>query len=32
MAWVFLLTIGLITVALFSTGRYWVHYSDAGER
>ena len=32
MAWVFLITIGLITVALFSTGRYWVHYSDAGER
>jgi multiple sugar transport system permease protein len=32
MAWVFLLTIGLITVALFSTGRFWVHYSDAGER
>jgi multiple sugar transport system permease protein len=32
MAWVFLLTIGLITVGLFSTGRFWVHYSDSGER
>jgi multiple sugar transport system permease protein len=31
MAWVFLLTIGLITTVLFSTGRFWVHYSDAGE-
>ncbi|WP_239160124.1 carbohydrate ABC transporter permease [Virgisporangium ochraceum] len=28
MAWVFLLSIGLITVALFSTGRMWVHYAD----
>jgi multiple sugar transport system permease protein len=32
MAWVFLITIGLITVALFGTGRFWVHYSDAGDR
>ena len=32
MAWVFLLVIGVITVALFSTGRFWVHYSDAEER
>ena len=32
MAWVFLLTIGLITAVLFGTGRFWVHYSDAGER
>jgi multiple sugar transport system permease protein len=29
MAWVFLLVVGLITVVLFSTGRFWVHYSDA---
>ena len=28
MAWVFLLSIGLLTVALFSTGRMWVHYAD----
>jgi multiple sugar transport system permease protein len=28
MAWVFLLSIGLITVVLFSTGRMWVHYAD----
>jgi len=28
MAWVFLMTIGLLTVLLFSTGRMWVHYSD----
>jgi multiple sugar transport system permease protein len=32
MAWIFLLAIGLITVVLFSTGRFWVHYSDAEER
>jgi multiple sugar transport system permease protein len=32
MAWVFLLVIGVITVALFSTGRFWVHYSDAEEK
>jgi multiple sugar transport system permease protein len=32
MAWVFLITIGLITVALFGSGRFWVHYSDAGDR
>jgi multiple sugar transport system permease protein len=32
MAWVFLLAIGLITVVLFSTGRFWVHYSDEDER
>ncbi|MFY1623038.1 carbohydrate ABC transporter permease [Micromonospora sp. WMMD735] len=31
MAWVFLLAIGLITVVFFSTGRFWVHYSD-GEK
>jgi multiple sugar transport system permease protein len=28
MAWVFLVFIGLITAVLFSTGRFWVHYSD----
>ena len=28
MAWVFLVSIGLITVVLFSTGRMWVHYAD----
>ena len=32
MAWVFLVVIGLITVVLFATGRFWVHYSDAEER
>lgn len=31
MAWVFLVVLGLFTVVLFSTGRMWVHYSDAGE-
>jgi len=28
LAWIFLIAIGLITVAFFSTGRFWVHYSD----
>jgi multiple sugar transport system permease protein len=28
MAWVFLVAIALITVVLFATGRFWVHYSD----
>ncbi len=28
MAWVFLLAVGVLTIALFSTGRFWVHYSD----
>jgi multiple sugar transport system permease protein len=28
MAWVFLLTIGLLTVLMFSSGRMWVHYAD----
>lgn len=32
MAWVFLLAIAVITVALFSTGRFWVHYSDGEDR
>ncbi len=31
MAWVFLLTIGLVTVVLFRTGRFWVHYSDGDD-
>jgi multiple sugar transport system permease protein len=32
MAWVFLIAIGLITVLLFTTGRFWVHYSDGDDR
>jgi multiple sugar transport system permease protein len=32
MAWVFLLAIGLITAVFFSTGRFWVHYSDGDDR
>ncbi|GAA1772752.1 carbohydrate ABC transporter permease [Luedemannella helvata] len=28
MAWVFLIAVGLLTVVLFSTGRFWVHYGD----
>ncbi|GAA0486965.1 sugar ABC transporter permease [Paractinoplanes deccanensis] len=32
MAWVFLLVVGLITVVLFNTGKFWVHYSDNEER
>ncbi|MGV9764614.1 carbohydrate ABC transporter permease [Micromonospora tulbaghiae] len=28
MAWVFLVAIGVITAVFFSTGRFWVHYSD----
>ncbi|GAA2883861.1 sugar ABC transporter permease [Actinoplanes cyaneus] len=31
MAWVFLLTIGLVTAVLFRTGRFWVHYSDGDD-
>ncbi|MFC3987448.1 carbohydrate ABC transporter permease [Actinoplanes siamensis] len=31
MAWVFLITIGLVTVVLFRTGRFWVHYSDGDD-
>ncbi|WP_376776275.1 carbohydrate ABC transporter permease [Allocatelliglobosispora scoriae] len=31
LAWIFLAVIGLITVVFFSTGRFWVHYSD-GEK
>jgi len=32
MAWVFLAVVGSITVVLFRTGRFWVHYSDAEDR
>ncbi|MGW4462466.1 carbohydrate ABC transporter permease [Micromonospora sp. NBC_01796] len=32
MAWVFLLAIAVITIVLFSTGRFWVHYSDGEGR
>jgi multiple sugar transport system permease protein len=32
LAWVFLLAVALITVVLFSTGRFWVHYSDGDDR
>ena len=32
MAWVFLVVVGLITVVLFTTGRFWVHYSDSEEK
>lgn len=28
LAWVFLVAIGLVTVVFFTTGRFWVHYSD----
>jgi multiple sugar transport system permease protein len=31
MAWVFLITIGLVTALLFRTGRFWVHYSDGDD-
>ncbi|SNT30930.1 multiple sugar transport system permease protein [Asanoa hainanensis] len=32
LAWVFLVAIALITVVLFSTGRFWVHYADGEDR
>ncbi|GAA2191344.1 carbohydrate ABC transporter permease [Micromonospora lupini] len=32
MAWVFLLAIAAITAIFFSTGRFWVHYSDGEDR
>ncbi|MGC5308031.1 carbohydrate ABC transporter permease [Micromonospora zamorensis] len=32
MAWVFLLAIAVITAVFFSTGRFWVHYSDGEDR
>lgn len=31
LAWVFLIAIGVITAVFFSTGRFWVHYTDDGE-
>ena len=31
MAWVFLVAIGVITAVFFSTGRFWVHYSDGDD-
>ncbi|HKT00801.1 MAG TPA: sugar ABC transporter permease [Rugosimonospora sp.] len=32
MAWVLLLAAALLTGLLFTTSRFWVHYSDGGER
>ncbi len=32
LAWVFLVAVGAITAAFFTTGRFWVHYSDGGDR
>jgi multiple sugar transport system permease protein len=32
MAWTFLVAVGLLTVVLFATGRFWVHYADEGRR
>jgi multiple sugar transport system permease protein len=32
LAWVFLAAIALLTALLFSTGRFWVHYSDGEDR
>jgi multiple sugar transport system permease protein len=31
LAWVFLAAIGLLTIVIFSTGRFWVHYGDEQE-
>ncbi|MFY1689439.1 carbohydrate ABC transporter permease [Plantactinospora sp. WMMB782] len=31
LSWVFLLAIAVITVLFFSTGRFWVHYSDGDD-
>jgi multiple sugar transport system permease protein len=31
LAWTFLFVMGLVTLILFRTGRFWVHYSDAEE-
>lgn len=31
LSWVFLLAIAVITVVFFSTGRFWVHYSDGDD-
>jgi multiple sugar transport system permease protein len=30
LAWVFLVAVGLLTVILFLTARFWVHYADEG--
>ncbi|GGM61143.1 carbohydrate ABC transporter permease [Dactylosporangium sucinum] len=32
LAWVFLAAVGLLTVVLFTTGRFWVHYADGDDR
>jgi len=32
LAWVFLVAVGLLTIVLFATGRFWVHYADGGDR
>jgi multiple sugar transport system permease protein len=32
MAWVLLAVVALLTAVLFATGRFWVHYSDGGNR
>ncbi|MDF2962628.1 MAG: YesP2 [Paenibacillus sp.] len=32
MAWVMLIIIGLITLAIFKTSTYWVHYESEGEK
>ena len=32
LAWVFLFVIGALTVLIFSTGRFWVHYGDGSDR
>jgi pectin-derived oligosaccharide transport system permease protein len=29
LAWIFLVAMGLVTLILFRTGRFWVHYEDA---
>jgi len=29
---VFLFVIGALTVLIFSTGRFWVHYGDGSDR
>lgn len=32
MAWLLLAVVGVLTAVLFSTSRFWVHYSDGGQR
>jgi multiple sugar transport system permease protein len=32
MAWVFLITLGIITAIVFRSGSLWVHYADEGDR